>query len=89
MFDSYFALYLLLFITEQDINIMSGNYCTCQSGSRTFCTCAHVASILWYLGYARHQPHIKYPDRSLHTTMDVVHRVDQEDLNNKVEVIDY
>ena len=29
-------------------------YCTCKAGARTAVSCAHVASILWYLGYARH-----------------------------------
>lgn len=28
--------------------------CTCKSGSPVVGTCAHVASVLWYLGYQRH-----------------------------------
>ena len=38
-----------------------GYYCTCKAGARTLGTCSHVASILWYLGYARHENNIKYP----------------------------
>lgn len=30
-------------------------YCTCLTGRRTIGTCAHVLSIIWYLGCARHE----------------------------------
>ncbi|KAK3109143.1 hypothetical protein FSP39_023866 [Pinctada imbricata] len=29
-------------------------YCQCKAGMRTVGCCAHVASVLWYLGYKRH-----------------------------------
>jgi len=38
-----------------------GYYCTCKQGSRTLGCCAHVASVLWFLGFAKHQQHVKYP----------------------------
>ena len=44
-------------------------YCTCQSGARTVGTCAHVASVLWYLGYARHNQNIRYPSTRLIETI--------------------
>lgn len=44
---------------------IAGYYCTCKSGARILGCCAHITSVLWYLGYARHQQAIKYPDRSL------------------------
>ncbi|XP_018365999.1 PREDICTED: uncharacterized protein LOC108765508 [Trachymyrmex cornetzi] len=54
---------------------INGYYCTCQSGARTLGTCAHVASVLWYLGFARHQENIKYPDMSLlNTVLDAADR---------------
>ncbi|XP_033752795.1 uncharacterized protein LOC117336398 [Pecten maximus] len=31
-----------------------GWYCTCKVGARVVGCCAHVASVLWYLGYKRH-----------------------------------
>ena len=69
-------------IEEENVNHITGYYCTCQSGARTLGSCAHAASILWYLGYARHQPNIRYPDGSLlETTMDVAHRAEQENPN--------
>lgn len=41
-----------------------GYYSTCQCGARTLGACEHVASVLWYLGYARHLQNIRYPDDS-------------------------
>ena len=29
-------------------------YCQCRTGARTVGMCAHIASLIWYLGYARH-----------------------------------
>ena len=33
-------------------------YCDCQSGARTLGACAHVTSVLWYLGIARHDQNL-------------------------------
>ncbi len=38
----------------QPQNPITGYYCDCPSGARTVGCCAHVASVLWYLGLARH-----------------------------------
>lgn len=68
-------------------NSINGYYCTCQSGARTLDTCTHVASILWYLGFARHQGNIKYPDTSLlNITLDAADRELPDGLRN-VEII--
>ena len=34
---------------------ITGTYCTCGAGARTIGMCAHAASVVWYLGYARHE----------------------------------
>lgn len=44
---------------------ITGYYCTCKSGARTIGTCSHVASVLWFLGYSRHEPNVKYPSTML------------------------
>lgn len=36
-------------------NNITQYYCTCLTGRRTIGTCAHVLSIIWYVGYARHE----------------------------------
>lgn len=33
--------------------------CNCRAGSRVVGTCSHIASVLWFLGFARHTNKIK------------------------------
>lgn len=40
---------------------IAGYYCSCIIGKRTVGSCAHVMTIVWYLGWARHQPIILPP----------------------------
>ncbi|KMQ87059.1 hypothetical protein RF55_13772 [Lasius niger] len=60
-----------------------GYYCTCKTGARTLGTCTHVASILWYMGYARHEQNVRYPSLNvLRSVCDVTMDIDQ------IEIID-
>lgn len=52
-------------IREDDNHDIQGYYCTCKSGARTIGCCAHIASVLWFLGWARHQQYIKYPSEAI------------------------
>ncbi|XP_061179571.1 uncharacterized protein LOC133188208 [Saccostrea echinata] len=36
-------------------NPITGWYCQCKSGARTLGCCAHIAAVLWYLSFQRHQ----------------------------------
>lgn len=40
---------------NQGLNPVTGWHCGCRSGTWTIGCCAHIASVLWYLGYNRHQ----------------------------------
>ncbi|CAC5420537.1 unnamed protein product [Mytilus coruscus] len=42
-----------VFISYSDEGDIEGWYCTCKAGARVVGCCAHVASVLWYLGYQR------------------------------------
>lgn len=44
---------------------ISNYYCSCLSGMRTVGCCAHVMVIIWYFGWARHQPTILLPAANL------------------------
>ena len=33
---------------------ITGWFCHCKAGARTAGCCAHIASVLWYLGYQHH-----------------------------------
>lgn len=64
---------------DNNDELILGYYCTCKTGARTLGCCAHVTSIIWYLGYARHQFNVKYPSRAvLNRIMDATERNDQE-----------
>lgn len=39
---------------EYDPVLVKGWYCQCKAGSRVVGACAHVSSVLWFLGFARH-----------------------------------
>ena len=43
----------LIWIQYDEIEVKAW-YCQCKSGARVVGTCAHVASVLWYLGLARY-----------------------------------
>lgn len=40
-------------------------YCSCNIGNRTLGCCAHVMTIIWYMGFARHEPFIIPPAQGL------------------------
>lgn len=59
--------------------LIRGYYCTCMTGARTLGTCVHVTSVLWYLGYARHNNDVNCPSQELiHTIADAADRSQQE-----------
>lgn len=53
--------YILLPISVSGREALSNYYCSCLTGRRTVGTCAHIMSIVWYLGWARHQQNILLP----------------------------
>ena len=66
---------------DSHTDLINGYYCTFQSGARTLGACAHVKSILWFLGFARHQENVKYPDDSLlKNVLDIANRNFREQL---------
>jgi len=40
---------------EEKNGEVTGWYCTCKAGRRLVGCCAHIASVIWFLGFARHQ----------------------------------
>ncbi|XP_045766375.1 uncharacterized protein LOC123868072 isoform X1 [Maniola jurtina] len=42
-------------------NAITEYYCTCYHGKRTLGSCAHVISVVYYLGWARHRDHFDHP----------------------------
>uniref|UniRef100_A0ABD2W2Z6 SWIM-type domain-containing protein n=1 Tax=Trichogramma kaykai TaxID=54128 RepID=A0ABD2W2Z6_9HYME len=50
---------------DEENHPIAGYYCTCRTGARTLGTCVHIASILWYLGYARILRNVHFPSQNL------------------------
>ncbi|OWF49584.1 uncharacterized protein LOC110451517 isoform X2 [Mizuhopecten yessoensis] len=49
----------LLWIEHDCVNVVAW-YCKCRAGARVVGVCAHIAAVLWYLGYARHHPNVNF-----------------------------
>ncbi|XP_043262240.1 uncharacterized protein LOC122403027 [Colletes gigas] len=72
---------------DDDTEPILGYYCTCKSGARTLGTCSHVASVLWYLGYARYQDNVRYPSSLLlEILLDAAHRPPQQHPNENFNI---
>lgn len=56
----------------QLLHPITGWYCKCQAGARVVGCCAHIATVLWYLGYHRHQDCGRATDAINSTAVDVV-----------------
>ncbi|XP_043480300.1 uncharacterized protein LOC122509998 [Leptopilina heterotoma] len=66
---------------DQDNNPILGYYCICKVGARTLGACAHITSILWFLGYARHEDNVRYPStRLLRTVQNAAMDVDNHEI---------
>ena len=66
---------------DEELTPIEGYYCTCRSGARTLGTCVHIRSVLWFLGYARHQERIRYPSQRLILTInDAGNRLQPRDI---------
>lgn len=52
---TYYCYILVKNNLQNNTNDIEHYYCTCLTGRRTMGTCAHIVSIVWYLGYARHE----------------------------------
>ncbi|XP_033763920.1 uncharacterized protein LOC117345083 [Pecten maximus] len=52
-----------------DVFTILGWYCTCKVGARVVGCCAHIASVLWYLGIIRHQDTIE-PSTKVSSVLD-------------------
>lgn len=75
----YFT-YILLNLNGQDwCQRIEEYYCTCIIGKRTVGSCAHVMTIVWYLGWARHQDNVQPPASFLDGILV------REDVENEIE----
>ena len=63
------------YTTEEVSEQIVAWFCQCKAGQRTVGCCAHVASVIWYLGHARHQEQQKpLHTRACNNIMNAAHR---------------
>ena len=74
------------------LNPITGWFCTCKSGDRVVGCCAHIASVLWYLGFERHQTatqtlkaHDKYMDSLTDAAAEVCESISNSSDESNVE----
>lgn len=60
----YFV-YVLVDKNKQGIEALSAHFCSCKVGQRVVGCCSHVATIMWFFGYARFLLDINKPAYSL------------------------
>ena len=53
-------------------------YCTCKVGARVVGCCSHIASVIWFLGYERHQEN---PTRVVTISTDTILDASEVDLD--------
>ncbi len=59
--STQYFVYILIDRAEQGVEAVSSYTCSCVQGLRTVGCCAHISTVLWFLGYARHLPEIPIP----------------------------
>lgn len=72
-----YYVYLLLERAEQGPQAILEHYCSCVVGKRTLGCCSHTMSIVWYMGWGRHQEHLTPPAQFLDTII-------RQDIENEV-----
>jgi hypothetical protein len=50
---------------DDNEKLILGWYCDCKNGARTLGCCAHIASVLWFLGFARWNEKNHFPSNGL------------------------
>lgn len=64
----------------QGLDAILGHYCSCIIGKRTLGCCAHIMSIIWYMGWGRYQNNLTPPAQFLDTIIrhDIENEMDEE-----------
>ena len=57
--------YLLCDLNQTSVQSIIGFYCQCLQGARSVSPCAHVSSVIWFLGHGRHLEIIRIPSEFL------------------------
>ena len=67
---------------------ISAWYCKCRAGARVVGVCSHIASVLWYLGFARHNEKQLYGVRNWGEFVEDAQQVDNSDSESERSTIE-
>ena len=67
---------------------ISAWYCKCRAGARVVGVCSHIASVLWYLGFARHNEKQLYGVRNWGEFVEDAQQVDNSDSESESSTIE-
>ena len=63
-------------------------YCKCRAGARVVGVCSHIASVIWFLGYARHRDCSTYGVRNWGEYLEDAYIVDGSDSSSDEGIIE-
>ena len=69
-------------------HISSAWYCKCRAGARVVGVCSHIASVLWYLGFARHNEKQLYGVRNWGEFVEDAQQGDNSDSESESSTIE-
>ena len=69
-------------------HISSAWYCKCRAGARVVGVCSHIGSVLWYLGFARHNEKQLYGVRNWGEFVEDAQQVDNSDSESESSTIE-
>jgi hypothetical protein len=67
---------------------ISAWYCKCHAGARVVGVCSHIASVLWYLGFARHNEKQLYGVRNWGEFVEDAQQVNNSDSESESSTIE-
>jgi len=67
---------------------ISAWYCKCRAGARVVGVCSHIASVLWHLGFARHNEKQLYGVRNWGEFVEDAQQVDNSDSESESSTIE-
>ncbi|CAH2103328.1 unnamed protein product [Euphydryas editha] len=74
-----YYIYILIDQDKSGAEAISGHFCQCKNGKRTIGCCAHIMTVLWFLGWGRFETEISEPAKTLNNIFAVFEESEEED----------
>ena len=83
-----YYVYVLIDRSLNNVDAIVSHCCTCMSGLRENGACSHVATVIWYFSWARHQRSLPLPGSDLENIFNLGLEItnDDDDADDNLEV---